>query len=188
MKSKNKHNSLPKRSKPNRIEYIVFGNVQGARELVHKYGYVPPKNIIALAGAVKQLAKKKGKDFIEELLKIHPEKEMILKANGHSAYDQYCGGCQSSFFDEEKFSERLQEMSGKELEQYYDELLKRSNDDPANDTLRTQLNILWDAIKQLEKPVEEEQEKKKRKSAHNSTQRIGLGRCSSHYRDHYRKC
>jgi len=150
----------------NRIEYIVFNNPKGAGKLVHEYGYIPPKNLLDLAETVKLLVKKRGKVFIKDLIKIHPEKEVILMASGHSDYDNYCGGCHSAYTgNSKKFMDTISEKSRDELEDLYDDIKEKANDSPENDEFREQLNVVWDII-------QEKKEEKKKKEEEKSSLKV----------------
>ena len=82
--------------KPNRIEYIALGNPSGAGSLVERYGYRAPEDPLELVKLLKLLVRKRGRTVIEDLLRIHPEKEAILKVHGYSSFDAPCG-CNSSY-------------------------------------------------------------------------------------------
>lgn len=74
------------------------GNPNGAAELLYHAGFVVPDDLHSLVEAVKELVRRKGQPVINELLKIHPEREIILAANGHKVTDSYCPGCDHDHF------------------------------------------------------------------------------------------
>lgn len=161
--------------RPNRIEYIVFGNPKGARKLMDKYGYVPPENKEDLARAIKLLVKEKGSRFIKELLLIHPEREVILNA-GKDTEDNYCGcqnssftgscGCRQSSFTGEAIEinrdwllDRFSFMSTENLEKALNEAKQQLLKNPDSKDLKTTIESLEKEIakRKGERNVQKEQ-------------------------------
>lgn len=70
----------PKRSRfaQSRIDYIVFGNPQQVGKLLYDYGFVPPKSLEQLSEAVHELIRSKGRSVVADLVKLHPDREVIL--------------------------------------------------------------------------------------------------------------
>jgi hypothetical protein len=59
--------------------YIAENNPDAAYEICKKYGYFNINSIEELADALKSIVAEKGQDSLEEILNIHPEKEVILE-------------------------------------------------------------------------------------------------------------
>jgi hypothetical protein len=59
--------------------YIAENNPDGAYEICKKYGYFNINSIEELADALKSIVAENGQDSLEEILNIHPEKEVILE-------------------------------------------------------------------------------------------------------------
>jgi len=59
--------------------YIAENNPDEAYEICKKYGYFNINSIEELADALKNIVAENGQDSLEEILNIHPEKEVILE-------------------------------------------------------------------------------------------------------------
>jgi hypothetical protein len=59
--------------------YIAENNPDGAYEICKKYGYFNINSIEELADALKSIVAENGQEPLEEILNIHPEKEVILE-------------------------------------------------------------------------------------------------------------
>lgn len=175
MRSRN--NKRQSRFTPNKIDYIVFGNPKEAKQLVHNYGYEPPRDVEGLSETVKLLVKKRGKKVVKDLLGIHPDKNIILRLNqskedsfcgacGSSSYipeDNYCGLCGHSNYtgkvDIGDFLDQLVEMNTSELENYYQEVLSKSNKSPKDIKLADEVQIVWNELRQRMNAPEKEEKK-----------------------------
>ena len=59
--------------------YIAENNPDEAYEICKKYGYFNINSIEELADALKSIVAENGQQPLEEILNIHPEKEVILE-------------------------------------------------------------------------------------------------------------
>jgi len=59
--------------------YIAENKPDEAYEICKKYGYFNINSIEELADALKSIVAEQGQDSLEEILNIHPEKEVILE-------------------------------------------------------------------------------------------------------------
>lgn len=59
--------------------YIAENNPDAAYEICKKYGYFNINSMEDLADALKSIVAEQGQDSLEEILNIHPEKEVILE-------------------------------------------------------------------------------------------------------------
>jgi hypothetical protein len=59
--------------------YIAENNPDAAYEICKKYGYFNINSMEDLADALKSIVAEHGQDSLEEILNIHPEKEVILE-------------------------------------------------------------------------------------------------------------
>jgi hypothetical protein len=59
--------------------YIAENNPDAAYEICKKYGYFNINSIEDLADSLKSIVAEQGQDSLEEILNIHPEKEVILE-------------------------------------------------------------------------------------------------------------
>lgn len=167
----------------NRIEYIVYGNPEKAKQLVENYGFESPRDVHGLVGAVKELVRRKGRKVIKDLIKIHPDKRAIIKMS-RQREDNYCGACNSHSYNPEDnfcgscghsnytgdtdvgdFINKLVKMNTSELEKYYQDTMSKSNADPDNMDLADEVQIVWNELRQRKTDKkEEEKEKKEEKS------------------------
>ena len=174
-----------KRSKfiQNRIDYIVYGNPKAVSRLIYDYGYEPPENPHDLVKAAKILIQKRGRKAVKELIKLHPDKKAILKvergkednycgACGSYSYqpsDNYCGVCGHSHYDGEgdksTFLDQLVDMGKVELEEYYQSVLRKSNNNPDDSNLAEEVQIVWNELRNRKE--ENKQEVEKEEKEHN---------------------
>jgi hypothetical protein len=59
--------------------YIAENNPDAAYEICKKYGYFNINSMEDLADSLKSIVAEQGQDSLEEILNIHPEKEVILE-------------------------------------------------------------------------------------------------------------
>ena len=59
--------------------YIAENNPDAAYEICKKYGYFNINSMEELADSLKSIVAEQGQDSLEEILNIHPEKEVILE-------------------------------------------------------------------------------------------------------------
>lgn len=143
----------------NRIDYIVLQKQAEVAKILNKYGYEPPNKPEELVKAVKLLVRKKGEPIIKELIKIHPEKQLILEATGHNADESNFCGCHSAYSGETKeLLDKLSELSVDDLSKLYDDIKKQSKDNPQDKPLMAQVETVWDEIKRRKKQTQKIQE------------------------------
>lgn len=149
----------------NRIDYIVYGNQKGAAKLVYDYGYEPPENPHDLVKATKILIKRNGRKAVKELIKLHPDRKAILKVQrgkednycgACSSYsyhpeDNYCGVCGHSHYDgngdKKGFLDQLVDMGVGELEEYYESIVRKSNENPDDNALAEEVEMVWNELR-----------------------------------------
>ena len=169
----------------NKIDYIVFHNTKKVSELLYNQGFEPPENPIELVEAIKELSRKKGKKFLEELVLLHPDKSTILSLNASKAtsscgackqasYDDkgnYCANCGHSNYmgsgDEDSFMGQFDAYKDPELEKYYRGIVRKSNEAPENKNLAQEVQMIWNEIRQRkgkQKSVEQTTSQAKDKS------------------------
>ncbi len=150
----------------NSIDYIVFSNPDPVRKIIYDCGYEAPKNLRTLVRATKELIQKEGKSVITELLKIHPDKKAILSLNlkekkkpcnscsndNYNEEDNFCGSCGHSNYngsgDEDSFLDQFSDASDKELKSYYDRIVKKSNANPEDQKLASEVQMVWNEVRQ----------------------------------------
>lgn len=181
MRKKGKQNRS--RFAQNRIEYIVYGNPKEATELVHNYGYESPKDVHELVQAIKELVRRKGRKVIKDLIKIHPDKKAIVKLS-RQREDNFCGACSSYSYNSEDnfcgacghsnytgdtdlgdFINQLVDMNTSELENYYQDIMSKSNADPDDMNLADEVQIVWNELRKRKVDSKDEEEKKKEESS-----------------------
>lgn len=143
----------------NKIDYIVYHNPSASADLLSSFGYEPPKKVVDLAVAVKQLIRKKGEPVIKELLMIHPERRVLLEMTGHNpdANESNFCGCQSSYTGELKdyTSTKLSEVSDQDLADLYEDAKRQSKTSPTDKMLMAQVESIWDELKRRKKGKEQ---------------------------------
>ncbi|WP_346881296.1 hypothetical protein [uncultured Algibacter sp.] len=150
----------------NKIDYIVFHNTKKVSELLYNQGFEPPKDPVELVEAIKELTRKKGRKFLEELVQLHPDKNAILSLNTSKKtsncgackkdnYDDkgnYCANCGHSNYmgsgDEDSFLGQFDSYKDTELEKYYRGIVRKSNEAPENKNLAQEVQMIWNEIRQ----------------------------------------
>ncbi|WP_062062725.1 hypothetical protein [Aquimarina longa] len=151
----------------NSIDYIVYNNVDAVRKLIYDCGFEASKNPHHLVEATKELIRKKGTSVITKLLKIHPDKHAILnlekptkKSNSCNSCsndnyyneDNFCGNCGHSNYngsgDEDMFLDQFTDTSDRELEKYYKRIVKKSNINPTDQKLASEVQMVWNELRQ----------------------------------------
>ncbi|MDW3191923.1 MAG: hypothetical protein R8G66_06150 [Cytophagales bacterium] len=149
----------------NRIAYIVYGHPDGVRNLIEKYDFEVPDNIQHLLSATKQLVRRKGRRFVKELIKLHPDRKAILQVE-KIREDSYCSACSNYSFDAESnycgtcghsaytgsndrpvFLKQLVGLSVKELEELYENVVHKSNKNPQNQPLAEEVRLVWNELR-----------------------------------------
>ena len=133
----------------NKINYIVLQRPDESAKLLDKYGYQAPRQKEDLVKAVKLLVRKKGEPIIKELIAFHPDKKVILEVGGHKCDEEsnFCG-CHSSYSGETKeLLDKLSELSVEDLTKRYDEVKKKSKENPKDTVLLAEVETVWDEIK-----------------------------------------
>ena len=182
MRTSKKHTT--KELAQNSIDYIVYSNPEPVRKLIYDYGYEVPRNLYTLVKATKELIKEKGTTVISQLLEAHPDRKAILsldkkkkkKSNCNSCSndnyndeDNFCGACGHSNYngsgDEDSFLDQFSELSDKEVKSYYDRIRKKSNANPTDQKLASEVQMVWNELRQRKliekdpKPKEETPQK-----------------------------
>lgn len=170
----------------NKIDYIVFHNTKKVSELLYNQGFEPPKKPIELVEAIKELVRKKGRKFLEELVQLHPDKSAILSLNTSKttsscgackkeSYDDkgnYCANCGHSNYlgsgDEDSFLGQFDSYKDVELEKYYRGIVRKSNEAPENKNLAQEVQMIWNEIRQRR----EKQNSVEQTSQHSKSNRI----------------
>lgn len=149
----------------NRIDYIVYHNATEVSLLLENYGFAAPENPIYLAEAIKELTRKKGRKVIKELIQLHPDKDAILKLN-EAKEDSFCGACSNDSYntegnfckacghsnyagagDEKSFLSQFENYKDRELERYYQTIVKKSNAAPQDKNLAQEVQMVWNEIR-----------------------------------------
>ncbi len=193
MKGKNRRSKFAQ----NRIEYIAYANPKGVSELVHDYGYEAPKSPHDLVKAAKILVRKNGRKAIKDLIKIHPDRKAILRVQrgkednycgacssfSYQPADNFCGVCGHSHYDgngnQKGFLDQLVDLSAKELEEYYESTVRKSNDNPEDSNLSEEVQMVWNELRKrkgedTDQPEKVEKESKKHGCCNNGLVILGL--------------
>ncbi len=193
MKSKNRRSKFAQ----NRIDYIVYANPKEVSKLVYDYGYEPPKSPHDLVKAAKILVKKNGRKAIKDLIKIHPDRKAILRVQrgkednfcgacasySYQPEDNFCGVCGHSHYDgngnQKGFLDQLVNLSAQELEEYYEGVVRKSNDNPEDSNLAEEVQMVWNELRQRKNedsnsPEKVEKENKKHSTCSNGLVILGL--------------
>lgn len=143
----------------NRIEYIVYGNPKGVSQLIYDLGYETPKGLQNILKATKLLVQKEGTPIISQLIKLHPDRATILGLEKPEE-DSYCGACGHHNYDQKSskgdFLDELVAMGSKELEQYYEKLLKKYQLNPDDQDLGAEILATWNELRERLKNGNEE--------------------------------
>jgi len=146
----------------NRIDYIVLQKPTEASKILEQYGYEPPTEKQELPRAIKLLIRKKGDGVIKELLRIHPERELILQLSGHTTDESNYCGCQSAYTGELKdYLDKLSGMSADELNKLYEEAKQKAKETPGDKTVMGGVEAIWDELKRRKKQTEDDSKKEK---------------------------
>lgn len=150
----------------NSIDYIVLSNPEPIRKIIFDCGYEVPKNLHTLVRATKELIQKNGKAVISEVLQHHPDKKAILELNtkgnkkpcnscSHDNYNSegnFCGSCGHSNYngsgDEDSFLDQFSDTSDKEVQRYYERIVKKSNANPEDQKLASEVQMVWNEMRQ----------------------------------------
>ncbi len=162
----------------NKIDYIVYHNADAVSNLLEQYGFEVPENPKHLAEAIKELARKKGRKVIKELLLLHPDKDIILKLNLPKE-DGFCGACSNDSYNnennyctscghsnyagsgtEDSFLSQFESYKDKELERYYQTIVKKSNANPQDKNLAQEVQMVWNEIRTRKLTLKKEDEPK----------------------------
>lgn len=65
----------------NLVRY-VSQNERGVNRLAYLYGYLPPVSVQGREGFLYQGLQDEGENFIRDIARIHPDRELILNADG----------------------------------------------------------------------------------------------------------
>jgi len=149
----------------NRIDYIVYHNVENVSNLLDGYGFVVPENPKHLAQAIRELVRKRGRKIIKELIALHPDKETILKLHSTSN-KSVCESCQNDAYNdtqntcdscgyskssgstnEYNFLNQFENYKLDELQIYYDRILKESNKNPSDKKLAQEVQLVWNELR-----------------------------------------
>ena len=171
----------------NKIDYIVFHNATDVSKLLENYGFEAPKHPKHLAEAIKELARKKGRKVIKELIKLHPDKQAILSIS-KSEEDSFCGACSNDSYntegnfckacghsnyagagDEKSFMSQFENYKDRELERYYQTIVKKSNANPQDKNLAQEVQMVWNEIRTRKLAI-----KKEEATAPESSKRFGI--------------
>jgi uncharacterized protein YecT (DUF1311 family) len=162
----------------NRIDYIVYHNADDVSQLLEQYGFEAPDNPKHLAEAIKELTRKKGRKVIKELLQLHPDKDAILKLNtpkedgfcgacsndSYNTESNYCASCGHSNYagsgNEDSFLSQFESYKDKELERYYQTIVKKSNTNPQDKNLAQEVQMVWNEIRTRKLALKKEDEPK----------------------------
>ena len=167
----------------NSIDYIVYSNPSPMRKLLYDCGYEAPKNLELLVKATKELIQKKGKEIIKKVLEAHPDKNAILslkakaKNSCHSCNndsynieDNFCGSCGHSNYngsgDEDSFLDQFGDVSDKELQRYYNRIVKLSNANQDDKKLASEVQMVWNELRQRKQDTKEESTPVSEKTKH----------------------
>ncbi len=150
----------------NRIDYIVYHNVENVSNLLDEYGFVVPENPKHLAQAIRELVRKRGRKVIKQLIELHPDKETILKLNSVVPIKSVCESCQNDSYNdtqntcdscgyskssgstnEYNFLNQFENYKLDELQAYYDRILKESNKNPNDKKLAQEVQLVWNEIR-----------------------------------------
>ena len=147
-----------------RIDYIVYGNPKGVRQLLRKQGKSVPRDVHALVDKTKYLIRKEGQPFVKALLHEHPDRKALLKTHDVTASEyQYCGSCQHFSYDGESnfcgncgstlkedhknLPSSHEQLSLSALEQLYEEKSKQASLALEDEVLRKETEALWNALR-----------------------------------------
>ncbi len=175
MKTSKRHST--KGLAQNSIDYIVLSNPDPIRKIIFDCGYEVPEDLHTLVKATKELIQKNGKSVISEVLQHHPDKKAILALNtkekkkpcnscnntNYNSEDNFCGVCGHSNYngsgDEDSFLDQFSDTSDKEVKSYYDRIVKKSNANPEDQKLASEVQMVWNEMRQR-KGIESDKDSK----------------------------
>ncbi|EDP94665.1 hypothetical protein U8527_06885 [Kordia algicida OT-1] len=149
----------------NRIDYIVYHNIEKVSQLLYDYGFVVPDNDKHLAEAIKELVRKRGRKVIKQLIGLHPDKEAILKLysvpiksvcescqnDSYNDAQNSCDSCGYSKYngsgDEYNFLNQFENYTLAELNNYYNRILGESNKNPSSKKLAQEVQLIWNELR-----------------------------------------
>ena len=91
--------------------YIAENNPDASYEVCKKYGYFNIQSIEELATALQSIVAENGQDSLEEILEIHPDKEVILEVFKKKVEEKPIEEVLQSIFDKNKPMERERDCS-----------------------------------------------------------------------------
>jgi len=131
----------------NKIAYIIQYNPEGVVQLLEGYGLEVPPTPEALLEATQQLIRDKGRPVIHDLLQLHPDKHLLLKASGNDEETPApCPNCQHDTYEPEPEID-IYNLSTRELEKYYQSLKQRLRDDPEDELALADLDLVIAELK-----------------------------------------
>jgi hypothetical protein len=66
----------------NLVEYISVSNPRGVNKLAYEYGFIPPVSTEGRKGFLFTGLMEEGEDFFKGIAKIHPDRDLIMNADG----------------------------------------------------------------------------------------------------------
>ncbi|WP_299212607.1 hypothetical protein [uncultured Dokdonia sp.] len=151
----------------NRIDYIVYHNILEAQKLLYDQGFESPEDPEDVVEAIKELVRQKGREVIEALLKIHPDKKAILsiadisklcencKTTLGQSKKQGCTSCTKKTASlEDNFTEEPRELDSNARLHY---LITKHKANPTDTELEKEIEALWNTIRtKPEKAIEKQ--------------------------------
>lgn len=64
------------------VGYVAVMNPKGVNQVAYKYGYLPPVSEEGRQGFLYRGIMEEGDDFFKDIARIHPDRELILNADG----------------------------------------------------------------------------------------------------------
>lgn len=64
------------------VGYVAVMNPKGVNQVAYKYGYLPPVSEEGRQGFLYRGIMEEGDDFFRDIARIHPDRELILNADG----------------------------------------------------------------------------------------------------------
>ncbi|WP_025741908.1 hypothetical protein [Aquimarina pacifica] len=148
----------------NSIDYMVYSNPKKVQEMLHDFGSETSVNPHKLVSLTKALIRQKGKEVLPKLLQLHPDKKAILglvkstkKCNScnqdtYNEEDNFCGTCGHSNYngsgDEDAFLDQFSDASDQEVKSYYNQVVKKSNTNPNDQKLASEVQMVWNELRQ----------------------------------------
>lgn len=152
-----------KRLVPNKIDYIVLHRPKEAAQLLEEFGYKSPKSPSNIAAAVKELIRIEGREAVNALLTIHPDRHVIMNTAKEDNYcyncgspvkeeeDHFCSVCNHDNFmstdDKNDLLDKVKGMAKGELERSLDSLMKKANRDPEDLKVAEETQMVWNELR-----------------------------------------